>query len=395
MTPLFLFLNIYSNMKRVIHITESQLETLVDNILNEQQTNFLELKGSSSNQLLITPKTLQDLGLKTNETNFKGRWILNTKNIYKTFTKVKNLSLFENLTPTSPQGKEDYLKIFVSRFTKTIYNKDKTVKEPSQFDRTTKTKIESIEGSGSKTFNIYYDDGTDKNYIWKISQVIGSGNGLIAFANALKKSSDRLPNKIEITISSEVSGKDTYQYDPAKVGNIVSILNSMSPVISASILNQPKMDIKNLDEVGSKFMNKSNEVISNSIVKLLYFLDKNFIPKEQQKSVEQLLTKYNPEPFTTLLNSLPKISNQSVQYIFEKNEKPLRRNLENEYKGVEKSFRDEVVKQYKSRILSFYKTKYKPDDAESMVNQIQFSTLPSLTIVDSILNAVFGSDYVQ
>jgi len=61
--------------KKIIRLTESDVQKIVRNILNEQ-SGFETIQGSTSPERIVNPKVLTQYGLKANESNYKNFWEL-------------------------------------------------------------------------------------------------------------------------------------------------------------------------------------------------------------------------------------------------------------------------------------------------------------------------------
>ena len=386
-------------MKNIVKLTESDLIKIVKTILNEQE--FSELKGTTSKEPIVSPEVMTKPGLNANAQNFKGRWVLNTKDIYATFFITKNLSLFKNLTPVAPKGGEDYFEVTVSRFTKQVTNPNKTIKTPSTLDTTTQPKVESLVGKGSKTFNTYYVDPTDPNYIWKISKIVASGNGLLAFSRALVTSQSAYPNKLTIGFSQETRTSSAYKYDPSSIGSITFTLNGAMKAAAMTIVNRVGMKKTN-DKYAVSYLNKSNEEIAKMITTYMYMNDGKFIPEEELQTARnnKNLVNYDPSTIAGILNSMPSPDRTLMELIYKGIEnievnpyskKTLKDKATALYGSFQKSIRDEIVRQYKLRLVSYLKLKN--PNAQQTVDQMQFSEYPSVKIQDAFNDVVYGVNY--
>lgn len=386
-------------MSNIVKLTESDLIKIVKTILNEQA--FSELKGTTSKEPIVNAQVLTKVGLNANEQNFKGRWVLNVNDVNATFFKTKNLSLFKNLTPTSPKGGEDYFEVTVSRFTKQVTNPDRTIKTPSTLDKTSQPKVESIIGKGTKTFNTYYVDPTDPNYIWKISKIVASGNGLLAFSRALVTSQSSYPNKLTIGFSQETRTSSAYKYDPSTIGAIGPTLNGAIKAMAMSVINRVGVDKIN-DKFSSSYFKKSNEDIAKIITGFMYMNDAKFIPAEELSTARsnKKLINYDPTAIVSIFNSLPSPDRLLIELIYKGTENIevnqfSKKNLNNKVKTLygpfEKQLRDEIVRQYKLRLVSYFKIKN--PNAQQTVDQIQFTESPSIKIETAFNDIVYGVNY--
>lgn len=386
-------------MKKTIKLTESDLVKIVKTILNEQ--SFSELKGTTSKEPIVNPQVLTKVGLNANAQNFKGRWVLNINDINTTFFKTKNLSLFKNLSAVSPKGGEDFFEITLNRFTKQVTNPDRTIKTPSTLDKTGQPKVESITGKGTKTFNTYYVDPTDPNYIWKISKIVASGNGLLAFSRALVTSQSAYPNKLTIGFSQETRTSSAYKYDPAQIGSIGPTLNGAMKAMAMSVINRVGVDKVN-DKFASSYFKKSNEDIAKTITGFMYMNDGKFIPADELAAARsnKNLVSYDPTTIVALFNSLPSPDRSLIELIYKGTENIevnqfTKRNLDNKVKSLygpfEKQLRDEIVRQYKLRLVSYFKSKN--PNAQQTIDQMQFTESPSIKIETAFNDIVFGIEY--
>lgn len=386
-------------MSNVVKLTENDLIKIVKTILNEQA--FSELKGTTSKEPIVNPMVLTKVGLNANNQNFKGRWVLNVNDINATFFKTKNLSLFKNLSAVSPKGGEDFFEVTLNRFTKQVTNPDRTIKTPSTLDKSTQPKVESLTGKGTKTFNTYYVDPTDPNYIWKISKIVASGNGLLALSRALVTSQSAYPNKLTIGFSQETRTSSAYKYDPSTIGAIGPTLNGAMKGMAMSVINRVGVDRIN-DKFATSYFKKSNDEIAKTIVGFMYMNDTKFIPSEELATARsnKNLVNYDPTTIVSLFNSLPSPDKNLAESIFKGTENIevnsySKRNLENKVKVLygpfEKQLRDEIVRQYKLRLVSYFKIKN--PNAQQTVDQMQFTESPSVKIETAFGDIIFGVDY--
>ncbi len=394
-------------MKKVIRLTESDLVDIVKNIIVEQ--NYSEIKGTTDPKRVVGLSVLTDAGLPADETNFRGRWVLEQPNIYKTFSSTKNLSLFRNLAPKSPADAENFIEMTVQRFLPNQLNPDKTVKVKGGPDLTTKPVVESLTNTGVKTFNVKYAD-PDGKHVWSLIRIVASGNGLLALSRALLEATT-LPNKLTIGMSQTTRESGGYAYNATKVANITPILNLISNMVVASIITKSGLltpTIKrfvsgDMRSIGLYF-GKSNEDMANLIAKSLYHLDENFIPQGEQEAFRKkadasgklLLSGYNSAPFLTILNQIPIM--EDISGLFDGNSAQqkwdlIQKDVTNLYSKFNEQIKNAVVEQYKNRLVSFFTFVYKDGaQATQLVNSTAFRSA-SMTIQDSFENAVVGVKY--
>ena len=133
----------------------------------------------------------------------------------------------------------------------------------------------------------------------------------------------------------------------------------------------------------------------------MYGNDKKFIPAEDLERVKSTLTPYNGAPFKVILDKLTSdqtIKNLSLVLQIQKGgndrntETSLTNKLNQLYNSINEELRNEYISQYKNRIKSFLKTKYTPEQAENMVEQINFAPLGQ-TIQYWYLAALKGASY--
>jgi len=395
-------------MKKIIRLTESDLVNIVKGVLVEQ--NYSEIKATTDPLRVKSLSVLTDAGLPADESNFRGRWVLEQPNIYKTFSQTKNLSLFRNLAPKSPADGENYIEMMVQRFMPNQLNPDKTVKVKGGPDTTTPPVVESLTNSGMKTFNVKYPD-PDGKHIWSLIRIVASGNGLLALSRALLESTT-LPNKITIGMSQTARESGGYAYNATKVANITPILNLISNMVAASIITKSGLldpSIKrfvsgDMRGVGPYF-GKTNEDIANLITQSIYFLDENFIPKGQietfrkkiDSSGKPLLPNYNSASILAILNQMPIM--EDISGLFDGSSPQqkwdwIQKDVDNLYSKFNEQIKNAVVEQYKARLISFFASVYKDtNQATQLVNSTAFRSA-SMTIQDSFENAVKGVKYI-
>lgn len=395
-------------MKKVIRLTESNLVEIVKQVIAEQ--NFSEVRGTTDPTRIANLSVLSDAGLPADINNFRGRWVLEQPNVYKTFSQVKNLSLFKNLTPKSPAGGEDFIEMTVQRFVPNQLNPDNTVKVKGGADASTPPVVESLTKSGSKTFNIKYKD-PDGKHVWSLIKIVASGNGLLALSRALLESTG-MPNKITIGMSQTDRTSGGYTYNAAKIANITPTLNLLSNMVAASIITKSGLLEPSLKSFVSgdpqsvgRYFNMSNDNLANLMAKYLYVFDSEFIPTEQiemyrkktDASGKAVLPNYNSQPFLDILNKIPVFND--IQGLIDGSGPQQKWNLISQdvtklYSQFNQLIRNAVVEQYKKRLISFFTEVYKDaNQATELVNSTQFRSA-SMTIEDSFEHAVVGVKYL-
>jgi len=395
-------------MKKVIRLTESNLVDIVKKVITEQ--NYSEVQGTTDPTRIAKLSVLTNAGLPADEANFRGRWVLEQPNIYKTFGEVKNLSLFKNQNPKSPADSENYIEVTVQRFLPNVLNPDRTVKVKGGPDLSTPPVVESLTNNGTKTFNVKYKD-PDGKHIWSLVQIVASGNGLLALSRALNESTG-MPNKITIGMSQTQRTSGGFTYDASKIANTTPTLNSLSNITTAAIINKSDFDASTKKYVSGdmsgigRYFDKTNEQLADIMAKSLYFFDTQFIPKEQiqtyrtkvDASGKLLLPNYNSAPFLEILNKLPVFTD--FQSLFDANTVQQRWdyisvNVTKSYSKFNDMIKNEVVEQYKKRLIAFFTMVYKDaNQATQLVNSTQFRSA-SLTIERSFQNAIVGVKYTS
>jgi len=395
-------------MKKVIRLTESNLVDIVKKVITEQ--NYSEVQGTTDPTRIAKLSVLTNAGLPADEANFRGRWVLEQPNIYKTFGEVKNLSLFKNQNPKSPADSENYIEVTVQRFLPNVLNPDRTVKVKGGPDLSTPPVVESLTNNGTKTFNVKYKD-PDGKHIWSLVQIVASGNGLLALSRALNESTG-MPNKITIGMSQTQRTSGGFTYDASKIANTTPTLNSLSNITTAAIINKSDFDASTKKYVSGdmsgigRYFDKTNEQLADIMAKSLYFFDTQFIPKEQiqtyrtkvDASGKLLLPNYNSAPFLEILNKLPVFTD--FQSLFDANTVQQRWdyisvNVTKSYSTFNDMIKNEVVEQYKKRLIAFFTMVYKDaNQATQLVNSTQFRSA-SLTIERSFQNAIVGVKYTS
>lgn len=383
-------------MRRIIRINESDLYKIVKSVkqmLKEADgIVYNEIKGTTSSEPIKNLKVITDTGINASNQNFKGSWgvkddIGNNMPIITTFSVNKNLSSF-TLVSDRPQY-ENYLQITVSRYKKTPSQSGRGFSY--QLDQNSTPQVNSIVSQPkkpiSKEFATRYQDPEDpQNYEWRISGVVGAGNGLLALSRAIREGKG-FPDKITISFNQSERTSGGYKYDSAVIGNITPNLNSVTQIAAASLFNtindNGQLGLSNNDDNQKNYVNKSNDVLGNLIASFLYGNDKKFIPAEDLERMKNTLTPYNGAPFKAILDKLT--SDQTIKNLSvvlqerggndRNTETSLKNKLNQLYGGINEELRNEYISQYKNRIKSFLKTKYSPEQAESMVEQINFAPL--------------------
>jgi hypothetical protein len=394
-------------MKKVIRLTESDLVDIVKNIISEQ--NYSEIKATTDPKRVVGLSVLTDAGLPADESNFRGRWVLEQPNIYKTFSQTKNLSLFRNLAPKSPADGENFIEMTVQRFLPNQLNPDRTIKVKGGADTTTPPVVESLTNTGSKTFNVKYPD-PDGKHVWSLIRIVASGNGLLALSRALLEATG-LPNKITIGMSQTTRESGGYTYNATKVANTTPVLNLISNMTAASIITKnglleptiKKYVSGDMTGVG-RYFNKSNEEIANLIAQSLYHFDDNFIPEGQKDvfrkkvdaSGKPLLPNYNSAPFLAILNQMPLMTDINGLLDGDSPQQKwslIERGVINSYSKFNELIKNAVIEQYKARLIAFFTSVYKDSaQATQLVNSTAFRPA-SMTIQESFENAVIGVKY--
>lgn len=379
-------------MRKIIRITESDLYKIVKSVkqmLTEADgIVYNEIKGTTSSEPIRNVKVITDTGIKASNQNFKGSWgvkddIGNNMSVITTFSVNKNLSSF-TLISDRPQY-ENYLEITVSRYKKTPAQGGRGFSY--QLDQNTTPVVNPLVSQPnkpvSKVFATRYQDPEDpQNYEWRISSVVGAGNGLLALSRAIREGKG-FPDKITIGFNQSERTSGGYKYDSAEIGNITPNLNSVTQIAAASLFNtindNGRLGLSNNDDNQKKYVNKSNDELGNTIASFLYGNDKKFVPAEDIEKMKNTLTPYNGASFKTILDKLT--SDQTIKRLSVTlqdsggNDSALKKKLNELYGNINQELRNEYISQYKNRIKSFLKTKYNPEQVETMVEQINFAPL--------------------
>lgn len=397
-------------MKKVIRITESDLYRIVKSVkqMLVEDIRYNEIEGSTSSEPIRSVKVITDTGINASDENFKGSWgikddsIGNTA-IYNLF-RSKNLSTFTLVSP-KPQY-ENYLQITLNRYKKTPSGSGRGYY--LQLDKETPPQTNLIVSQGNKSqmkeFKTRYQDPQDpQNYDWRVSGIVGAGNGLLALSRAIREGGG-YPDKITIGFNQSERTSGGYVYDSASIGNITPTLNSVAQLASTSLFNavnnNGRMGLINNDSVQKRYVNKSNDDLANTLTAFLYANDKKFVPAEDIEKLKSKLTPYNVEPFKAILNKLK--SDQMVRSFStvlqnkggndKATESSLLKKLDELYGDINEELRNEYITQYKNRIKSFLITKYSPEQANNMVEQIDFPPVKT-TIQSWYMNALKGVSY--
>jgi len=332
-------------------ITEQNENNYRTSLLNEQ-SGVKTIKGTTSPEQIVNPKVLTQYGLKANESNFKNFWELDGRpNTVKTFTEVKNLSLFTELTTPPNATLGDFIKFYVTPINSV------------NGERVGEDKIYELNGAGSITANIY-DKKDDVTYI--VSKIIGCQNGLLALARAMKTdTTDEIPNRVTIEMSAEERESSMISWTPSKVNNTQSVFNSIAALISAYIITKSKPNFESDYELFKDFINKNDVEISNEIVKLIKNSDSLFADEKYDR---KKLGDIDIQPIQTYLAKLPKLED----YYFTKGKYNDRK-----YQAIYDNYKDDIVKylldEYKKRIKIYLDENF-PENSESYMSQVEPKT---------------------
>lgn len=345
-------------MKKVIRLSESDLERIVRRVISEQ-SGFEVIKGSTSSEP-IKANALSNYGLPVNEKNSNSVWELVgwEDSIVPTFTKTKNLSLFK------PVGRANEPADFIEFI---VYPKIKDGKKKNFM----------LDEKGTLKANIYYnEDGV----LWRVLKVRGSGNGLLALGRGLKTdSTPSFPNQIIITMGSETRESSMFSWNPKNINSIQTGLNNILRLIAASVLT--KSNLKSQDTIFKKYVGLSNQDISNKVGEVIKSFDDKFTNGSYDRSK---LGEIDVTPIVSLLDSLPKItmneSNKENTY------------FQNVYGKKMDPFFQFVVNEYKKRISSFLKD-VSPDNYTQLISAV--NPKGYMSIGNSITKHLFGPKYGQ
>jgi len=354
--------------KKIIRLTESDVQKIVRNILNEQ-SGFETIQGSTSPERIVNSKVLTQYGLNANESNYKNFWELREwKNILDTFAKKKNLSSFTELSTPSDAKLGDFIQFYVTP----VNNKD---------ERAGDDKIYKLNKSGSINADIYYKDG---DIIYKVTRIIGCQNGLLALARAMKTDTTvKMPNRVVISMGSEKRESRMVSWNPSKINNTQTTFNGIARYIASFIITNSKSNypgFKSKDNIHKKLIGQNNTQIANSIVKFIESLDKNFADKDYDR---KKLGEINTQPVQTYLSKLPQLKNSDLQS---------GRHNENYYQKIYEKFNNDIAKfivdEYKKRIKIYLDENY-PEKSESFLSQVKPKTyLPIGRGLDGHINGV-------
>jgi hypothetical protein len=328
-------------------ITEQNDNNYRTSLLNEQ-SGFKTIKGSTSPEKIVNSKVLTQYGLKANESNFKNFWELDgRKNTVNTFTKVKNLSLFTELTTPSDATLGDFIKFYVTPVN-------------SEGERVGEDKIYELNKSGSINADIFYKKD-DVTYI--VSKIIGCQNGLLALARAMNTDkTNQMPNRVTIEMSAEERESSMISWNPSKVNNTQPVFNAIASLISAYIITKSKPNFESGDERFKDFINKNDVEISNEIVKLIKNSDSLFADEKYDR---KKLGDIDIQPIQTYLAKLPKLED----YYFTKGKYNDRK-----YQAIYDNYKDNIVKylldEYKKRIKIYLDENF-PENSESYMSQVE------------------------
>ena len=345
-------------MKKVIRLSESDLESIVRRVISEQN-GFEIIKGSTSSEP-IRGNALSIYGLPVNEKNSNSVWELRgwEDSIVPTFTKTKNLSLFKPVE----RGNEprDFIEFVVYPQVK-----DGEIKKLR------------LDEKGTLKANIYYKEN---GVLWRVLKVRGSGNGLLALGRALKTdSTPGFPNQIIITMGSETRESSMFSWNPKNINEIQTGLNTVLRLIAASILT--KSNLKSQDPIFKKYVGLSNQVISEEIGEVIKSLDEKFSNGSYDTSK---LGEIDVTPIVSFLDSLPKISMNDLK----KDENY----FQSVYGKKMDPFFQFVVNEYKKRLSVFLKD-VSPDNYTQLISSV--SPKGDMSIGNSIMKHVSGTKYGQ
>lgn len=345
-------------MKKVIRLSESDLERIVRRVISEQN-GFEIIKGSTSSEP-IRSNALSIYGLPVNEKNSNSVWELVgwEDSIVPTFTKTKNLSLFK------PVGRGNEPTDFIEFI---VYPKIRDGEKKSF----------RLDQKGTLKANIYYNE---KGVLWRVLKVRGSGNGLLALGRALKTdSTPSFPNQIIITMGSETRESSMFSWNPKNINSIQTGLNTILRLIAASILT--KSNLKSQDPIFKKYVGLSNQDISKNVGEIIKTLDDKFTNGSYDRSK---LGEIDVTPIVSFLNSLPKISMNDL----DKDDNY----FQNVYGKKMDPFFQFVVNEYKKRIGMFLKD-VSPDNYTQLISAV--NPKGDMSIGNSIMKHVSGTKYGQ
>lgn len=340
--------------KKVIRLTESDIQKIVRNILNEQKSGFKTIQGSTSPERIVNPKVLTQYGLKADKSNYKNFWELNGwSETYKTFVKTKDLSLFTELSTPSDAKLGDFIEFYVTP----VNTKGKRVGED---------KIYKLNKSGSINADIYYKDG---DIIYKVTRIIGCQNGLLALARAMNTDTTlKIPNSVKISMGSEKRESSMVSWNPSKINDTQITFNGIARYIASFIITNSKSNYSGFNSKDVKFkkyIGQNSTQISDIIVKSIKRLDKNFVDKNYDI---KKLGEINTQPIQSYLSKLPQLKNSDLMS---------GKHDENYYQKIYKNFIGDIVKyiidEYKKRIKIYLDENY-PEKSESFLSQVKPKT---------------------
>lgn len=343
-------------MKRVVRLSESDLENIVKRVILEQN-GFEVIKGSTSSEP-IKSNALITYGLPANKENSNSVWeIAGWKNaIVPTFTQTKDLSLFKPVQ----RGSEpiDFIEFIVY---------------PQIQDG--QGKKFRLDEKGTLKVNIYYKEN---GVLWRVLKVRGSGNGLLSLARALKTdTTTKFPNQVIITMGAETRESEMFSWSPKNINSIQTSLNTVLRLIASSILT--KSNIESKDPIFQKYVGKSDQDISADIAKVIESMDDKFTNGSYDRTK---LGEVNSQQLVSLLNSLPKISMNDLK----KDENY----FQSLYGKKMDPFFQFVVNEYKNRI-----TKFLQDVSPDNYKELMLSVNPrgNMSIGNSIMRHILGAKY--
>jgi hypothetical protein len=345
-------------VKRVIRLSESDLESIVRRVISEQN-GFEIIKGSTSSEP-IRGNVLNNYGLPVNEKNSNSIWELVGwgDSIVPTFTKTKNLSLFKPVERRNEP--RDFIEFIVYPQVKGGAAKKLRLDE-----------------KGTLKANIYYKEN---GVLWRVLKVRGSGNGLLALGRALKTdSTPNFPNQIIITMGSKTRESSMFSWDPNKINSIQTALNTVVRLIAASILT--KSNLQSQDSIFKKYVGLSNQDISKKIVEVIKSLDNKFSNGSYDRSK---LGEIDMTPIVSYLDSLPKISINDLK----KDENY----FQSVYGKKMDPFFQFVVNEYKKRVSTFLKD-VSPDNYTQLISSV--NPKGNMSIGNSIIRHLSGPKYGQ
>lgn len=355
-------------MRKIIRLTESDIIGIVNRVrqqLNEQ--NIKTIKGTTSDEPIVNPKVFTDAKLPATKENFLGRWELVRPGLSETFRNGGGVGLGKFTYLGSAGGVRDYFEVTVSRFLrKEVKLRDGSTVPQETLDTATEPKVESLSNEGTKTFNTRYFD-EDTNYIWSITKVVASGNGLLAFSRALQESTG-VPNQITIGFKQErTSGAQNYNAaDILSVGaNFNAVLNVIAQyIIYVNVGNElgkyQKCTNQTLTLAEASDVNK----VANKITTWIKVRDNKFVPKGKQVN----LAPTDDSAFAQILGGVEKNRDVIRQIFSPTTGANLQSLVERTYGGIINQIKAEYEKQYKDRIISYFNTVNIPNAVKEIEN---------------------------